>query len=164
MVRMSLLAMWMATGAVLGGCQRMDWRTTELPYDQRLVVVLHETTSENPAQATVKLDGKTVFGPGDLTPGATREVVLHDPAAESSRKLNPGTTHQISWKLHRNGMMNRVGSVDLMVYSGTKMIKGDSTKYVMPTFWTQGGLDVKLTPAGSGPVRRSTPPPGLPKP
>ncbi|MDD4891400.1 MAG: hypothetical protein PHU85_15885 [Phycisphaerae bacterium] len=155
MIRTSMLGLvgLVALAGLLAGCQGYD-----LPYDQRVVAVLRETTNENPVQATLKVDGKEVFGPGDLTPGATREIVLHDPAADSARKLTPSTGHRITWRLHRSGRMNKVGSADLMIYSGTKMIKSDSTKYIMPGFWVDGWLDVKLVPSG-GPAKTAPPKP-----
>lgn len=140
---LGLATLVLATG-LLAGCQG-----TQLPYDQRIVAVLRETTNENPVTATIKVDGKEYFGPGDLTPGATREIVIHDPASESVHKLAPGQAHRITWKLHRKGM-TKVGSADMVIYAGTKPIKSASTKYMMPGFWAEGWLDIKLTQPTSG--------------
>jgi hypothetical protein len=157
---LAIVAM-MLGGIALAGCQLAP---VEVPYNQRLVVQLRETSGENPVNAEVKLDGKTVFGPNDLAPGdrGSSPIRLHEPDLDAP-KLSTGQTHRISWRLHRNGTLGKAGNAELTIFSGTKPIKTQwsSTTGVMPGFAVEWYVDIKLSQppaAGATPAKAGATP------
>jgi hypothetical protein len=154
---MLAVAAMVVGGMALAGCQLTP---VEVPYNQRLVVQLRETTGENPVNVEVKLDGKTVFGPNDLAPGERDKTIrLHEPDLDAP-KLSTGTTHRISWHLYRNGTWGKAGNAELTIFSGTKPIKTQmsSTSSVLPGFAVDWFVDIKVTqPQAAGASPGKTP-------
>ncbi len=146
MARTWALALMAAAGAaLLCGC-----KTVTVPYNQKITAVLVETTKENPVKVTLAVDGKEVYGPTELLPGQRRDIVLHDPSPDSTARLSPpNEQHVISWRLHRNGVMGKVGHADLTILNGSnQVLETASTKYVWPVFWVDGRLNLKFEQPG----------------
>jgi hypothetical protein len=140
----TLATLTLTAAALLVGCASKD-----VPYNQQVQVQLEEISGEHPVKIVLKVDGKVRFD-GELMANRKVPIPIHAADQDGRYQLPPGK-HTISWVIHKNHPMGKVGDGRVTVYAGNQQLMTSNSKWIMPLFKWWWSLDVNLQgPGGPG--------------